>query len=78
MLRPEQLRLSAADDGLPARVEEVIYYGHDCRVTLAVDGAAQRLTALVPGFASPHPGEIVGLRVEGTVVAYPRESATAG
>jgi iron(III) transport system ATP-binding protein len=75
MLRPEQLRLSAADAGLPAKVESVIYYGHDCRVTLAVDGSAQRLTALVPGFASPRPGDTVGLHVEGVVVAYPRAAA---
>ncbi len=71
MIRPEQVRLLAADAGRPATVEAVTYYGHDCSVTLVVGGLEGRFTALVPGHASPRPGEHVGLRVEGAVMAYP-------
>jgi iron(III) transport system ATP-binding protein len=74
MIRPEQIRLSGPDIGLPAKVEAVEYYGHDCRVTLAVAGTASRLMALVPGYASPRPGVLVGLRVEGPVMAFPSEN----
>jgi iron(III) transport system ATP-binding protein len=71
MLRPEQIRFSAADSGLPAKVEAVRFYGHDCGVTLAVADMTSRLTALVPGYASPVPGALVGLQVEGPVMAFP-------
>ena len=74
MIRPEQIRLSGPDVGLPAKVEAVQYYGHDCRVTLAVAGLVSRLMALVPGYASPRPGVLVGLRVEGPVMAFPCEN----
>jgi len=74
MIRPEQIRLSGPDIGLPAKVEAVEYYGHDCRVTLAVAGTGSRLMALVPGYASPRPGVLVGLRVEGPVMAFPCEN----
>jgi iron(III) transport system ATP-binding protein len=74
MIRPEQIRLSSPDAGLPAKVEAVQYYGHDCRVTLAVAGLVSRLMALVPGYASPRPGVLVGLRVEGPVMAFPCEN----
>jgi iron(III) transport system ATP-binding protein len=74
MIRPEQIRLSGPDIGLPAKVEAVQYYGHDCRVTLVVAGIVSRLMALVPGYASPRPGVLVGLRVEGPVMAFPCEN----
>jgi iron(III) transport system ATP-binding protein len=76
MIRPEQIRLSVPDIGLPARVEAVNFFGHDCRVTLAVAGMVSRLMALVPGYASPRPGVFVGLRVEGAVMAFPCETMT--
>jgi iron(III) transport system ATP-binding protein len=74
MIRPEQIRISGPDMGLPAKVEAVKYYGHDCMVTLAVAGTPSRLMALVPGYASPPPGVLVGLRVEGPVMAFPCEN----
>jgi iron(III) transport system ATP-binding protein len=72
LIRPEQIRLAAPGTGHPATVEVVTYYGHDCRVALRAVGLAEPLTALVPGYASPSAGMMVGLRVEGPVAAYPR------
>jgi iron(III) transport system ATP-binding protein len=71
LIRPEQIRLAAPGCGHPAMVEAVTYYGHDCSVALTAEGLAERLTALVPGYASPHAGTAVALRVEGPVAAYP-------
>ena len=50
---PEQIRLAAPGVGHPAAVEAVTYYGHDCSVALSAAGLDGRLTALVPGYASP-------------------------
>jgi iron(III) transport system ATP-binding protein len=81
MLRPEQIRLSAAEpgDGHRARVCEVTFYGHDASVRLELCGVhgAIGLTALVPGHASPKPGEIVGVSVEGEAMAYQRQPGRA-
>ena len=71
LIRPEQIRLAAPDAGHPATVEAVTYYGHDCSVSLRAAGLPERLTALVPGYATPAAGTTVGLRVEGPVAAYP-------
>ncbi len=71
LIRPEQIRLASPGAGHPATVEGVTYYGHDCSVTLRAPGLEGRLTALVPGYASPEAGMTVGLRVEGPVAAYP-------
>jgi iron(III) transport system ATP-binding protein len=71
LIRPEQIRLAALGAGHPATVESVTYYGHDCSVALSAAGLPARLTALVPGYASPVAGTAVGLSVEGPVAAYP-------
>jgi iron(III) transport system ATP-binding protein len=71
LIRPEQIRLAAPGAGHPATVEAVTYYGHDCSVALRAAGLPERLTALVPGYASPVAGTAVSLRVEGPVAAYP-------
>jgi iron(III) transport system ATP-binding protein len=71
LIRPEQIRLGAPGEGHPATVEAVTFYGHDCSVELWAAGLPERLTALVPGYASPVAGAVVGVRVEGPVAAYP-------
>jgi iron(III) transport system ATP-binding protein len=74
MLRPEQIRLSAP--GTPAtargRVCGVTFYGHDARVRLTLDDARTVVTAFVPGHMKPRVGDVVGIAVEGPVMAYPR------
>jgi iron(III) transport system ATP-binding protein len=70
MVRPEQLRLDAADGGVAARVVGVSFHGPDALVALHL-AAGDPLTARVPGHATPRRGEMVRLRVEGAVMAYP-------
>jgi iron(III) transport system ATP-binding protein len=75
MIRPEQLRLvptpETADQS--ATVVEVVFFGPDAKVTLAVaDGAS--LTARVAGHRAPAIGTRVGIRIEGGVIAFARAS----
>jgi len=74
MLRPEQIQLvpPAEAPELQAAVSRVTFYGHDASVSLLLaDGTA--LTARVAGHLSPAPGAQIGFRVEGGVVAFPRD-----
>ncbi|MGH6684161.1 MAG: TOBE domain-containing protein, partial [Pseudolabrys sp.] len=81
LLRPEQIRVAADSDtrlpGIRAQVREVNYYGHDASVnlTLTQGNVTTPITARVPGYDSPHPGDSVLLSVEGAVFAYPRRTA---
>ncbi len=79
LLRPEQIRLSAlpaASSGIRAQVRDVSYYGHDASVNLLLSegNVVTPITARVPGYDSPHPGDAVLLSVEGAVFAYPRRT----
>ncbi len=81
LLRPEQIRLTAAQDattGIRAQVRDVNYYGHDASVnlTLSEGNVVTPIIARVPGYDSPHPGDAVLLSVEGAVFAYPRRSTS--
>jgi iron(III) transport system ATP-binding protein len=81
LIRPEQIRLfpAGAAGELQARVTSQIYYGHDASVGLQVVHPGQpplSITARMSGHIAPRAGELVTLRVEGQVVAYPRNSAT--
>jgi iron(III) transport system ATP-binding protein len=73
MVRPEQIKLSAsAHDGVPARVDSVVFYGHDAIVRLRLPGGAEApVTARVFSHAAPVAGSDVWLHVEGDVVAFP-------
>ncbi len=56
MIRPEQIRLApGAADGIPAKVLDLTYYGHDCSVRLGIADGTE-LTALVPGPRRAPPG----------------------
>jgi iron(III) transport system ATP-binding protein len=68
LLRPEQLLVG--NSGAPARVISASFLGDaaSVRLQLTHDGAA--LVARVPGQACPQPGAIVGVSVDGAVVAY--------
>jgi iron(III) transport system ATP-binding protein len=76
MIRPEQFQLTEptahpCNATGRARVEQLIFYGHDARLTLRM-GNGQQLMASVPGVGLPGTGEEVGFRIVGNVVAYPR------
>ncbi len=66
LLRPEQLRLSApGNGGVPARVSEVIFHGHDTTVVLERDG--QLVRSRVPGSGDFRVGDAVSVAVYGPV-----------
>jgi iron(III) transport system ATP-binding protein len=71
MIRPEQIQIGEAPGAVQARVESVIYYGHDAAVTLHLrepDGVS--ITARVHGHAIPGMGDDVQVSVQGKVSAY--------
>jgi iron(III) transport system ATP-binding protein len=71
VLRPEELRLERSRDGVPAAaVQSVRFYGPQSavQVRLADDTVVTVLTA---GDAGVSVGEPVGVRVDGSVLAYP-------
>ncbi|MCC6177701.1 MAG: ABC transporter ATP-binding protein [Chloroflexi bacterium] len=71
MVRPEQIVLNpvTAPGGTSATVENVIFYGHDATVHLALSDGCQIL-ARAPGFATPGVGERLSLAVQGTVHVF--------
>lgn len=74
LLRPEQLRLSAAADApVRATVLEVVFHGHDTTVLLDVDGVPIRCRTAKP--TSPGVGERVGVRVDGVARFYPDQQS---
>lgn len=70
MLRPEQVVLDA--EGLPARVHDFTFYGHDAVLTLGMgeDGSGSLVTVRVPKGNVPMPGDRVQVRVSGNAIAY--------
>lgn len=86
LLRPEQIRLVPRRDNAvlgsaTGRVLEASYYGHDTCVRLSLNGAtlpSTVLTARVPGYMGPQPGDEVSIVVEGEVVSYKVREESAG
>ncbi len=78
LIRPEQVELQADGSlgGVPARVVEVSYFGHDAAVRLdlmAGTPAAPQIVARVTGGDTPAPGSVVHLTVHGCVPVYEPE-----
>jgi iron(III) transport system ATP-binding protein len=74
MVRPEQLKLGPAGQGVAAIVETVTFYGHDAMVRLRRAGAAPDeapFVARVFSHNAPATGTEVGLAVEGPIIAFP-------
>ncbi|MGH3432993.1 MAG: ABC transporter ATP-binding protein [Thermocrispum sp.] len=69
LLRPEQLILSG--DGVPARISDVSYFGHDAAVQLDVLPDKVPVTARVAGHRVAAFNGEVRIRVDGHGVAYP-------
>ena len=74
MVRPEQIRVDGRTRaGLTeAKVLAVTYYGHDARIAVALNAAAEPIPVRVAGHMAPEQGARVWLSVEGPVMAYPR------
>jgi iron(III) transport system ATP-binding protein len=82
LIRPEQVELRADGSlgGVPARVVEVSYFGHDAAVRLdlmAATPAAPQIVARVIGGDAPAPGSVVHLAVRGCVPVYEHDAAAA-
>ncbi len=71
VLRPEQLLLGAPGRGVPARVESVVFYGHDALVRLALADGSVPVTARTTGGHQLHPDDEVGLTVSGAASFFP-------
>ncbi|GLZ28547.1 ABC transporter [Lentzea sp. NBRC 105346] len=72
LIRPEQILLRGDGSGVPARVEEVSFYGHDAAVRLTLLPDGPRVVARITGERDlPAPGQQVGLVVTGDALAYP-------
>jgi iron(III) transport system ATP-binding protein len=76
LVRPEQLRVTLPNGtgtGVPARVVETGFHGHDATVRLVLEGGpASPVVARVAGDMRLAPGVAVVLGVEGSVHCWPR------
>ena len=70
LLRPEQIVLGPAGDGVPARVTGVQFFGHDALVELSLRGTTQMI-ARTMGHRPLHPDDEVGLSVTGPASFFP-------
>ncbi|MFC7218283.1 ABC transporter ATP-binding protein [Streptomyces polyrhachis] len=72
LLRPEQLRLTAAESAqVSGTVEDVCFYGHDAMVTVRVAELEQPVVVRVAGPVPLEPGERTGLAVAGEATLHP-------
>ncbi|MFC7394127.1 ABC transporter ATP-binding protein [Scopulibacillus cellulosilyticus] len=78
MIRPEQFIIQQPEEGIRAQVTAVKYLGHDALLTLRIldDNPQEDLevSARVSGLSNYKIGDIVGLKVDGEVMAYPSEN----
>jgi iron(III) transport system ATP-binding protein len=74
LVRPERIAIheKSAADGIPARVIEIAYFGHDATVHLDLQPSGTEITARVIGTSPPALGAEVRVAVQGPVAAYPR------
>jgi iron(III) transport system ATP-binding protein len=77
LIRPEQIETCAPPTQCSgaARVLEVTFYGKDAMVRLQLAASDTTITARVPGYAAPHAGASVRVRVNGEVTVYPATPA---
>jgi iron(III) transport system ATP-binding protein len=73
MIRPEQLEIHVNNGavGIPARVNEISYFGHDASVRLALLPDGPSITARVHGHNLPPLDSDVHLTLTGPAVTYP-------
>lgn len=72
LIRPEQVAINTGTtSGIPARVREISYYGHDASVRLDLLPHGPTVTARVTGNNLPTPDTDVHLTLTGQAVTYP-------
>ncbi len=69
LVRPENLRIGAVNEGTPAQVVAVRFFGHDALVTMITDDAVA-LTARVLGCDVPLVGSTVGVNITGQPLVF--------
>ena len=70
MIRPEQIRIGPAAEGVHATVSALTFYGADSVVQVRLDRVREPISTRVLGHDVPAPGERVELTVHGDVMAY--------
>jgi iron(III) transport system ATP-binding protein len=77
MIRPEQLTIhtNGTSAGVPARVREISYFGHDASVRLDLLPDGPSVTARVTGHSLPDLDANVRLTLTGQAIAYPHPTA---
>ncbi|MCY1562575.1 TOBE domain protein [compost metagenome] len=57
-------------EGAPGEVVDVSFFGHDATIRVRLD-SGEHVTARTPSDGVPRPGDRVGVRVTGDVIAFP-------
>ncbi|MDQ1629016.1 MAG: iron(III) transport system ATP-binding protein [Actinomycetota bacterium] len=72
LVRPEQLEIlpEGATGGVPARVAEVSFYGHDAAVHLDLLPHGPRVVARIVGMDAPPPATLVSVMARGRATVY--------
>ena len=70
LIRPEQIRLLTSGRGVPARVSEISFYGHDAAIQLDLLPTGERVVARVFGRDVPTAGAQVRVSVDGPVTVF--------
>ncbi len=70
VVRPEQVRVVASDQGTRARVCGSDFYGHDAVVRLELDDARHTAVSVRSMGLPPRPADVVGLQVDGDVLFF--------
>jgi iron(III) transport system ATP-binding protein len=71
LIRPEQLRINANGTGIPARVKEISYFGHDASIRLDLVPDGPTVLARVTSQVLPEVDTEVRLQVAGPATTYP-------
>lgn len=71
LIRPEQLLIRGNGSGVPARVREISYFGHDASVRLDLMPDGPSVLARISGQALPEVDAEVRLELSGRVATYP-------
>lgn len=71
MLRPEQVAVVPADQGVLGVVLDSDYFGHDATATVRIHGQDETIRIRQLNVPPPAPGETIGLVVHGRGPAYP-------
>ena len=76
--RPEQIIPTSADEGVPATVVDVSYYGHDATVRMRLGPDGPVVVSRFSHVPVPSPGDEIHVAVAGTALAFPGRPIGSG